>query len=138
MRQAVAHDRGDAGKAKDNLVDALRRRIVGESGADVLVEGGAYLRQCGGKQARDIIGGSTVHIGWVACVLLLERQRQFDLMLERRQCLCKRPSHKRIGVSRTQSRRPEVAGIERRNKAPDDIADRLTRRQSRRCAAIVA
>src|ERR1700738_4729679 len=58
MRQAVAHDRGDAGKAKDNLVDALRRRIVRESGADVLVEGGAYLRQCGGKQARDITGGS--------------------------------------------------------------------------------
>ena len=99
MRQAVAHDRGDAGKAEDNLVNALRRRIVRERGADVLVEGGAYLRQCGGKQACDIAGGSTVRIGWVACVLLLERQRQFDLLLERWQRLCKRPSHKRIGVA---------------------------------------
>ena len=110
MRQAVAHDRGDAGKAKDNFVDALRRRIVRESGADVLVEGGAYLRQCGGKQARDITGGSTVRIGWAACVLLLERQRQFDLLLERWQRLCKRPSHKRVGVPRVQARRAESGG----------------------------
>jgi hypothetical protein len=138
MRQAMAHDRGDAGKAEDDLVNALRRGIVRESGADVLVEGGAYLRQCGGKQARDIIGGSTVRIGWVECVLLLKRQRQFDLTLERWQRLCKRPSHKRVGVPRVQSRRAEVAGVERRNKAPNNLANRLTRRQARRCAAIAA
>jgi hypothetical protein len=57
---------------------------------------------------------------------LLKRQRQFDLMLEHRQRFCKRPSHKRIRVSCVQPWRPEVAGVERRNKAPDDIADCLT------------
>jgi hypothetical protein len=31
-----------------------------------------------------------------------------------------------------------VAGVERRNKAPYDLADRLTRRQARRCATIAA
>ena len=46
----------------------------------------------------------------VARVLLLERQRKFDLMLERRQCCCKRTSYEPIGVSRIQSRRPENGG----------------------------
>jgi hypothetical protein len=50
MRQAVAHDRGQPRKAKDDLVDAFRRWVVGESGADVLVESGADLRQSRGKQ----------------------------------------------------------------------------------------
>jgi hypothetical protein len=45
MREMVAHDRGDARKAEDNFVDALRRWIVCKSGADILVEGGAYPRQ---------------------------------------------------------------------------------------------
>src|ERR1700729_1884523 len=117
MRQAMAHDRGDAREAKNNLIDALCRWIVRESGADILVEGGANLRQCGGKRARDLSRGSRVRICRVARVLLLERKRQFDLMLERRQRFCKCPSHKRIGISRVQPWRPEVAGVERRNKA---------------------
>ena len=83
MRQAMAHGRGDAGKAEDDLVNALRRRIVRESRADVYVEGGAYLRERTGKQTRDFTGGSAARIGWIARILLLERQRQFDLLLER-------------------------------------------------------
>jgi len=100
MRQTVAHDCGDARKAEYNLVDAFCRWIVRESGADVFVEDGAYRRQSCGKRARDLGRGSRVRICRIARVLLLERQRQFDLVLERRQRFCKRPSHKRIGVSR--------------------------------------
>src|SRR3984885_13457010 len=121
MRQAVAHDRGDARKAEDNFVDAFRRWIVRESGADVLVEGGAYLRQSRSKRARDLSRGSRARICRVARVLLLERQRQFYLILEPRKRFFKHPSHERISVRHVQSRRPEMAGIERRNKAPDDI-----------------
>src|ERR1700722_16064732 len=66
MRQAMAHDRGDAGKAEDDLVDALRRRIVRESGANVLVEGGAYLRQSRGKRARDLRRGSRTRTSRIA------------------------------------------------------------------------
>ena len=66
------------------------------------------------------------------------RQRQFDLMLERRQRFRERPSHKLVGISRIQSRRPEVAGVKRGNKIPDDIADRFTGRQARRCATVAA
>jgi hypothetical protein len=45
------------GRAEDDLVDAFHRWIVRESGADVLVEGGAYLRQSRGKRARDLSRG---------------------------------------------------------------------------------
>jgi hypothetical protein len=109
-----------------------------ESGADVLVERRADLRQSCGERACDLRHGSRRRVGRIARVLLLERQRQFDLMRQRRQCLCKRPSHKRIRVLRVQSRRAEVAGIERRNEALDNLADRLTRRQAGRCAAVAA
>jgi ABC-type polar amino acid transport system ATPase subunit len=57
----------------------------------------------------------------------LERERQFDLMLKRRQRCCKRSRHKRVGVSRVQSRRPKVAGV-------NNTTDRLSRWQVRRCA----
>jgi hypothetical protein len=128
MREAVAHDRGDARKAEDNFVDAFRRWIVCERGADVFVEGGADLRQSSGERARDLSRRSRVRIGPIARVLLLERKRQSDLLLERRQSYRKRPSHKSIGVSRVQSRRPEVAGVERGNKVPDKVASRDGRR----------
>ena len=107
-----------------------------ESGADVLVEGGAYFRQSCGERARDLARGSRICLGRIARILLLERQRQFNLMLERRQSFFKRAGHERIRVSRCQSRRPEVAGVERRHKPLHDLADRLARRQARRRAAL--
>ncbi len=63
---------------------------------------------------------------------LLERQRQFELMLERRQRLAKRPSDKRIRVLGLRARRAEVTWVMRRDEAVDDLADCLTRRQARR------
>jgi hypothetical protein len=89
-------------------------------------------------QCRTCVKGIIPRICRIARVFLLERQRQFDLMPERGQRFCQRPSHERIGFSRVQSWRAEVAGVERRNKALDDFADRLTRRQAGRRAAIAA
>jgi hypothetical protein len=76
MRQAVAHDRGQPRKAKDDLVDAFRRWVVGESGADVPVESGADLRQSRGKGACDLSRRSRLRTGRIACVLFLARRRR--------------------------------------------------------------
>jgi len=110
MRQAMAHDRGDAGKAEDDLVNALRRRIVRVSRADVYVEGGAYLRQRTGNKRVISPADRPLALAGSRAFLLLERQRQFDLLLERGQRPCKRPSHKRVGVRASSPGGPKCRG----------------------------
>ena len=138
MRQTVAHHRRDARKAKDDLVDAVRRRIELESRAHVLVGPGAYFRQNGEKRARDLVRRPTACARFATRMLLLKREREADLAPEGPQGFREHARHEGVSVARVQSWRAEVTRIERGHEAFDYGADRLARRQARRATAIAA
>ena len=53
MRQPLVNDRRDARIADQHFVDAVRRRIAVECGADIGVEQGAHARQLLGESGDD-------------------------------------------------------------------------------------
>ena len=138
MRQAMAHDRCDPGKAEDHLIDALRRRVVGKGRAHVLVEGGPYAGQRGGELRDDVMRRPAAEVRGLSPVLSIKREREVDLSFQSRQSFYKRVRHKRVCVLCIQTWRSEMTRIKGRQQTIHDLLDRLARWQAWRRVAIPA
>jgi hypothetical protein len=99
MGDAVAQNRRHAGKAEDDFVDARRRRIAVEPGADVGVDQRAHERQRSGEFGDDLAGFGGIAVGG-ADAFGAERQLERDLALERGQRAVERVGDERVDFPR--------------------------------------
>ena len=117
MREAMADDRGEAGKAEDDLVDALGRRIALEGGPEVGVEQGAHLRQGGGEGLDDVAGPERRVDPALALPFPGQREFELDLAPERGKGRFEGAKDEGVDVVRGEIRRAEMPRIERGDDA---------------------
>src|SRR5271165_545307 len=104
----MARDSGEAGKAEDDLVDALGRRVPLESGLEVGVEQSADFRQSGGE-GRDRVAGPERRVDpAVALPFLGERELELDLAPEGGERRFEGPKDEGIDVVGREIRRAEM------------------------------
>ena len=104
MRQPMADDGGEAGKAEDDFVDAFGGRVACEGRPHVGVEQRAHGGKRGGEILHDVRGAARRINAAVAFPFLGERKLELDLPGERAQGALERADDERVEIGRAGGR----------------------------------